>query len=134
MCIDFASYDLAEQIVKAEGVDLIIPWPYGLDLQWAKQHEFVIEHMQSAGNTEVFSTLDGTGKLTEAGLLCHVNTFSPFVMRYGTAQEMQHILDGHAGVSSGLPQTGDDSSLALWFAMLCLAGVSVVLLRRRSYN
>lgn len=103
------------------GVDVVLAWPYGLDTNWAKNYAFVVEHTTASGAVEVFSTLDGTAECTDAGLKIHVSSFSPFVLNWGSEQEMQGLVNRQAAQASSLPQTGDSSSLLLWMGMLMLS-------------
>ena len=100
---------------------MVLPWPYGLGLDWAGQYEFIVEHTISSEEVEMFSTIDGKAQRTEAGLKIHVTSFSPFVMKWGSEQEMQQTINAHVNGTTDLPSTGDDSHFFLWLGLLAVS-------------
>jgi len=102
-------------------VDLVLAWPHGLNLEWAKTREFVVEHTKDSGEVELLSTINHTAVRTEEGLRMHVTSFSPFEMNWGSKKEMQQIIDGYNGAAADLPSTGDNSHLFLWAGLLMIS-------------
>lgn len=107
------------EIQSPEGGTICFPYPKGITIKNANQYEFFINHYTS-GNTELFSTTEGTIELKEAGLCIRVSSFSPFEI---TWEERPEIV---------LPQTGDDSHIGLWLALLTLSGIVVLTLKRKT--
>ena len=107
------------EIQSPEGGTICFPYPKGITIKNANQYEFFITHYTS-GNTELFSTTEGTIERKEAGLCIRVSSFSPFEI---TWEERPEIV---------LTQTGDDSHIGLWLALLTLSGIVVLTLKRKS--
>lgn len=107
------------EIQSPEGGTICFPYPKGITIKNANQYEFFINHYTS-GNTELFSTTEGTIELKEAGLCIRVSSFSPFEI---TWEERPEIV---------LPQTGDDSHIGLWLALLTLSGIVILTLKRKT--
>ena len=70
--------------------------------------------------TEVFSSEEGTVEFLPLGLSIHVSSLSPFVIEWEEIPEVD------------LPQTGDNSKITLWFALLTLAGTAILALKRKA--
>ena len=107
------------EIQSPEGGTICFPYPKGITIKNANQYEFFITHYTS-GNTELFSTTEGTIERKEAGLCIRVSSFSPFEI---TWEERPEIV---------LTQTGDDSHIGLWLALLTLSGIVVLTLKRKT--
>ncbi|MBR5301510.1 MAG: LPXTG cell wall anchor domain-containing protein [Clostridia bacterium] len=117
-------YDVC--LVDAEGDNielldeclLIFPYPEGLDTNSNSKYRIMIHHYGKKG-TEVFSAEDDTIQLLPQGVCICVSSLSPFVIEW---EELPEI---------NLPQTGDNSYIVLWLALLILAGTTMLALKRK---
>lgn len=99
---------------------LCFPYPEGLDKDSMSPYRITIRHYYSEKDVETFSTEDGTIELTKQGLCIRVSSLSPFVIEWAEQPKVD------------LPKTGDSSQIALWLAMLALAGVALTALKRKT--
>lgn len=97
---------------------LCFPYPEGLDETGMRRYSITI-HQYDENGVKTFSTQDGTLELTKQGLCIRVSSLSPFVIEWEELPEVD------------LPKTGDNSQIALWLAMLTLAGVTLMGLKRK---
>lgn len=98
---------------------LIFPYPDGLNMNSGRKYRITIHHYGKK-ETQVFSTEKDTIQLLPQGLCICVSSFSPFVIEWEERSE------------SDLPQTGDNSHIILWFALLTLAGTATLILKRKT--
>jgi len=106
----------------ADGADLYLPYPAGMDMQSAAQYAFTVTHYTAYGE-ETFSTRNGTLELTPYGLRMRIHSMSPFLLTWD---------DVPVSVVGALPKTGDGSRLGLWLALLAMAAAAAVLSRRKT--
>ena len=120
------TYDVAlinsqgEKVELPAGCILCFPYPEGLDKDSMRPYRITIRHYYGEKDVETFSTEDGTIELTKQGLCIRVSSLSPFVIEWAEQPEVD------------LPRTGDSSQIALWLAMLALAGVALTALKRKT--
>ena len=120
------TYDVAlinsqgEKVELPAGCILCFPYPEGLDKDSMRPYRITIRHYYGEKDVETFSTEDGTIELTKQGLCIRVSSLSPFVIEWEEQPEVD------------LPKTGDNSQIALWFAMLALASVALTTLKRKT--
>ncbi|MDD5808233.1 MAG: LPXTG cell wall anchor domain-containing protein, partial [Oscillospiraceae bacterium] len=88
---------------------------------------------EGQANEEVMTTMTNNVKLTANGPQVTATGFSPYTVIWGTADELaEYAKKVSAGkVSTSLPQTGDDSTLLLWVALLTVC-VAVLATKKRS--
>ena len=98
---------------------LCFPYPEGLDETSGKNYRIMIHHLGDKG-MEKFSTEDGTIDLKPQGLCIRVSSLSPFIIEWEELPE------------ADLPQTGDSSHIALWLALLTVAGAMMLTLKRKT--
>ena len=99
---------------------LCFPYPEGLDRDSMSPYRITIRHYYSEKDVETFSTDNGTIELTKQGLCIRVSSLSPFVIEWEEQPEVD------------LPKTADSSQIGLWLAMLALAGVALMALKRKT--
>lgn len=102
------------------GAILCFPYPEGLDENSGNKYRIIIHHYADNGSTEVFKSENGDIEFTKQGLCIRVSSFSPFEISW----EEQPEID--------LPQTGDNSHIVLWTALLTLAGTAMLTLKRKT--
>lgn len=102
--------------------DLYLPYPQGMDMESAAQYDFTITHYTAYGE-ETFSTRDGSITLTPYGLCIRIHSMSPFLLSWEEAPVVS---------TDDLPQTGDNSKMALWLALLTLSGAAMLVFKRRA--
>ena len=102
-----------------EGSVVIFPYPEDITIKNAMEYLFTIVH-HALKDTEIFSTIENTIALKEAGLCITVNSFSPFEITWEEQPEV------------ALPQTGDNSHIILWLALLALTGTAILTLKRKT--
>lgn len=118
-------YDV--RLVNSEGnkVDLpkecilCFPYPEGLDETSGNRYRIIIHHLGDK-KAEKYSTEDGTIDLKSQGLCIKVTSLSPFIIMW----EKLPLAD--------LPQTGDNSRISWWLALLTLSGIVVLTLKRKT--
>lgn len=98
---------------------LVFPYPEGISISNHNQWKLTITHYGDK-DTEVFSSEEGTVEFLPLGLSIHVSSLSPFVIEWEEIPEVD------------LPQTGDNSKITLWFALLTLAGTAILALKRKA--
>lgn len=98
---------------------LCFPYPEGLDETSGNRYRIMIHHLGDKG-MEKFSTEDGTIDLKPQGLCIRVSSLSPFIIEWEELPE------------ADLPQTGDSSHIALWLALLTVAGAMMLTLKRKT--
>lgn len=121
-------------LVPGHGVEVVIPYDlFGFtDVENFNQYRFVVQHMITLPMDDAYQIgdiedLSGETVATPEGLKIHVeHGFSPFVVGYAKVVDQAAI--------GALPQTGDNSQLGLWLAMLALCGAGVLTLRRKVQN
>lgn len=99
---------------------LCFPYPEGLDENSSNKYCIIIRHYADNGSTEVFKSENGDIEFTKQGLCIRVSSFSPFEISW----EEQPEID--------LPQTGDNSHIILWLALLALTGTAILTLKRKT--
>lgn len=121
---DLALIDSKTQMVAgiAAGADLYLPYPAGMNMESATQYDFTIMHYTAYG-VENFSTRDGSIILTPYGLRIRIHSMSPFLLAW---EDMPNVS------TDTLPQTGDNSHIALWLVLLTLAGTAILILKRKT--
>lgn len=103
-----------------EGCILCFPYPKGLDENSKNKCHIIIHHYADSGKTEVFKSENGDIEFARHGLCIRVSSLSPFEITWEEQPEVD------------LPRTGDSSQIALWLAMLALAGVALMALKRKT--
>jgi len=92
-------------------------YPMGYDRNNSTPDDYALFHLRSDGSIERLPV-----SLDSESINVQVDDFSPYALAY------KHL-------NADLPQTGDNSRLALWFAFACaaLAGLAAIRIRRRKY-
>ena len=108
-----------EEIELPDECILCFPYPEGMDENSDNRYRIMIHHLSDNG-TEKFDTKDGTIELKPQGLCIRISSLSPFIITW----EEQPVV--------ALPQTGDNSHIALWFALLMMAGTAMLTLKRKT--
>ena len=98
---------------------LCFPYPEGLDETSGNRYRIMIHHLGDKG-IEKFSTEDGTIDLKPQGLCIRISSLSPFIIEWEELPE------------ADLPQTGDNSNIALWLTLLTVAGAMMLTLKRKT--
>ena len=106
----------------SQGADLYLPYPVGMDMETASQYDITVTHYTAFGEEE-FSTQKGNLQLTPYGLCARVYSMSPFLLSWEKAD---------IPAVDALPQTGDNSHIFLWLALLTLAGTAILTLKRKT--
>ncbi|MGN0990522.1 MAG: Ig-like domain-containing protein [Candidatus Ventricola sp.] len=99
---------------------LCFPYPEGFDETSDNRYRIMIHHLGDKG-MEKFDTKDGTVELRAQGLCIRISSLSPFEISW---EEIE--------VPENLPQTGDNSHIALWLTLLTLAGIATLTLKRKT--
>lgn len=126
---------------------ITLPYPSSYSEATPKLDDFCLAHLKGDGTVELISA----SALTDKGIQFKVSSFSPFALGYqrndaGTNPDGGTIIPGGPGnaipapadpvapSTPSIPQTGDNSQLALWFALaaLSLAGAVLALRRRKA--
>ena len=121
------------EVQPATPVSLTLAYPAGMtqDVVSKSGYEMVVVHVDDNGNREVMSTVASNVKLTENGPQVTATSFSPYTVIWGTKDEITAKYPASvpgSGVGS-VPQTGDNSNLALYAVLLTLSvGALAVLL------
>ena len=102
-----------------KGCRLIFPYPEGITINNHNRWNITITHYGDK-STEVFSSEEGSIEFLPLGLSIHVSSLSPFVIEWEEIPEVD------------LPQTGDNSHIVLWLALLALAGTAILTLKRKT--
>ena len=63
-------------------------------------------------------------KVTDTGISVHLTSLSPVSVSWRLKPSQEDLRD--------LPETGDNSRAGLWFALMLLAGIGVLVLRRKT--
>lgn len=118
--------------LAADSVTLTLGYPAGMPQDVADDYEFAVVHKGDNGE-EVMTTMTGDITLTANGPQVTATGFSPYSVIWGTADELaEYAKKVSAGkTSTSLPQTGDDSMLLLWIALLTVC-VAVLATKKRS--
>jgi len=92
-------------------------YPMGYNRNNSTRDDYALFHLRSDGSIERLPV-----SLDSESINVQVDDFSPYALAY------KHL-------NADLPQTGDNSRLALWFAFACaaLAGLAAIRIRRRKY-
>lgn len=131
ICYELTLVDEYENEVELpESTTLYLPYPENMTAEEAAKHEFVVVHEAKSG-TQIYSTQEGSLIRQEYGLEMTVDSLSPFTINWGTEEEMNALLPSDADTSA-LPQTGDNSHIAYWLALLALAGSALVCIERKA--
>ena len=80
----------------------------------------MIHHFSDNG-MEKFDTQDGTVELRPQGLCIRISSLSPFEISW---EEI--------GIPENLPQTGDDSFILVYGALVTLSAVILIAMKRRA--
>ncbi|MCC8017351.1 MAG: hypothetical protein LIO39_01925, partial [Lachnospiraceae bacterium] len=112
----------------ATGITVTIPYPEGTD----SNYEFVVEHMFTVTSERLGITAGDTERptvtKTEDGLVVTLMGLSPVAVSWKavktTVTETETTDTSAASTVSS--QTGDNSSVALWLALLSVSGACVV--------
>lgn len=123
---------------------ITLDYPSSYSEATPKLDDFCLAHLNGDGTVELISA----SALTDKGIQFKVSSFSPFALGYqrndaGTSPDGGTIIPGGPGdripapadpAAPSIPQTGDNSQLALWFALaaLSLAGAVLALRRRKA--
>lgn len=134
------NYDISltvgeKKVQPNQPVTLSLPLPNGVSMDVAKTKEFTVAHTNADGSVDVMSTSADSVTLTDDGLLLvTADSFSPYEVTWGTVNELKQkypsaSFEKPAIPAPNLPQTGDNSSLALYAVLLTLSvGALAVLL------
>lgn len=110
------------EVELTQPVTLTLGYPAGMPQSVSKDYEFVVRHTNDDGDVEVMSTLTDTVTLTANGPQVTATGFSPYEVIWGTAAELAWAKDyapeADASGADSMPQTGDDSHLLLFAALL----------------
>ena len=129
--------------LAADSVTLTLGYPAGMPQDVSKNYEFAVVHTLDDGTEEVMTTMTNNVKLTANGPQVTATGFSPYSVIWGTADELaEYAKKAEANIPGGpgdvapdgaeaMPQTGDDSMLLLWIALLTVC-VAVLAARKRS--
>lgn len=128
-----------EEVDLAKPVTLTLGYPAGMPQSVSKNYEFAVVHTLDDGTEEVMTTMTDNVKLTANGPQVTATGFSPYTVIWGTKAELaeyaEKAADSNSGVVDGkveaLPQTGDDSMLLLWVALLTVS-TTVLVVKKRS--
>jgi len=123
----------AEQSVD-DFITVELPYPAGYNQNNSTPDDYALFHLKAGGLIEKLPVI-----LDSKSINVQVKDFSPYALAY--KQLKNNGVSGGAGgdpdenQTVDLPQTGDDSRIALWFAFACaaLAGLAAVRIRRRKY-
>ena len=125
---------------------ITLPYPSSYTKATSKLDDFCLAHLKGDGTVELISA----SALTDDGIQFKVSSFSPFALGYrrndagtnpggninpgGPGDRIPAPADPAAPSAPSIPQTGDNSQLALWFALaaLSLTGAVLALRRRKS--
>lgn len=122
--------------LAADSVTLTLGYPAGMPQDVSKNYEFAVVHKTADGTEEVMTTMTGDVKLTANGPQVTATGFSPYTVIWGTADELAEYAKkaaANAGAAVGaqnMPQTGDDSMILLWAALLGVSCMALVLRKR----
>ena len=131
VCYELTLVDEYENEVELpESTTLYLPYPENMTAEEAAKYAFVVVHEAKSG-TQIYSTQEGSLIRQEYGLEMTVDSLSPFTINWGTEEEMNALLPSGADTSA-LPQTGDNSHIAYWLALLALAGSALVCIKRKA--
>ena len=128
-----------KEVDLAKPVTLTLGYPAGMPQSVSKNYEFAVVHTLDDGTEEVMTTMTDNVKLTANGPQVTATGFSPYTVIWGTKAELaeyaEKAADSNSGVVDGkveaLPQTGDDSMLLLWVALLTVS-TTVLVVKKRS--
>lgn len=118
--------------LAADSVTLTLGYPAGMPQDVSKNYEFAVVHTLDDGTEEVMTTMTNNVKLTANGPQVTATGFSPYTVIWGTADELaEYAKKASAGkASTSLPQTGDDSMLLVWAALLAVSCTALVMKKR----
>jgi len=109
-------------------------YPMGYNRNNSTPDDYALFHLRSDGSIERLPV-----SLDSDSINVQVDEFSPYALAYKPLKN-DGVPDGEGddpdgNQTGGLPQTGDNSRLALWFAFACaaLAGLAAIRIRRRKY-
>ena len=128
--------------LAADSVTLTLGYPAGMPQSVSEKYEFAVVHKTADGTEEVMTTITDNVKLTPNGPQVTATGFSPYTVIWGTADELAEYAkkaeatmpggaDSVPGEVEPLPQTGDDSMLLLWAALLTVS-CTVLVMKKRS--
>ena len=106
--------------LAADSVTLTLGYPAGMPQDVSKNYEFAVVHKTADGTEEVMTTMTGDVKLTAHG---------PRVTATGYAKKAAANAGAAVGAQN-MPQTGDDSMILLWAALLGVSCMALVLRKR----
>lgn len=109
-----------DELELPEGCIICFPYPKGLDENSSNKYRIIICHYADNGKTEIFKSENGDIEFAKQGLCIRVSSFSPFEITWEEQPEVD------------LPQTGDNSHIALWLTLLTLAGIATLTLKRKT--
>lgn len=108
-----------DELELPDGCIICFPYPKGLDENSNNKYRIIIHHYADNGKTEIFKSENGDIEFAKQGLCIRVSSFSPFEITWEEQSEVD------------LPQTGDNSHIALWLTLLMLAGTATLTLKRK---
>jgi len=115
-------------------VTVELPYPAGYNQNNSTSDDYELFHLGAGDSIEKLPVM-----LDSESIKVQVKDFSPYALAYKQLKN-DGVSGGVGGdpdenQTAGLPQTGDNSRLALWFAFACaaLAGLAAVRIRRRKY-
>lgn len=128
--------------LAADSVTLTLGYPAGMPQDVSKNYEFAVVHTLDDGTEEVMTTMTNNVKLTANGPQVTATGFSPYTVIWGTADELaEYAKKAEANMPGGpgdiapdgaeaMPQTGDDSMLLVWAALLAVSCTALVMKKR----
>lgn len=128
--------------LAADSVTLTLGYPAGMPQDVSKNYEFAVVHTLDDGTEEVMTTMTNNVKLTANGPQVTATGFSPYTVIWGTADELaEYAKKAEANMPGGpgdvapdgaeaMPQTGDDSMLLIWAALLAVSCTALVMKKR----
>ena len=112
--------DVTQENMPKEGIWFELTFPKGSD---PRRHEYYVTHMFASGPNAGQIEMPEF-KVTDTGISVHLTSLSPVSVSWRLKPSQEDLRD--------LPETGDNSRAGLWFALMLLAGIGVLVLRRKT--
>ena len=112
--------DVTQENMPKEGIWFELTFPKGSD---PRRHEYYVTHMFASGPNAGQIEMPEF-KVTDTGISVHLTSLSPVSVSWRLKPSQEDLRD--------LPETGDNSRSGLWFALMLLAGIGVLVLRRKT--